>query len=134
MQHLLAPRGESILSLHPLQKLEQALFVLCPLAAVEHHVWVCTTIKKSDTHFFILTDWCNRFWNKLVHFLTGYLSDGLLRLFLRPMLLRMALWFFRASSQMPMLPPEGLLLPGAFPSMPPDAHREPTPSGAHFKK
>lgn len=50
-----------------------------------------------------------------------YLSEGLLRLFFSPMLLRRALWFLRASSQMPIPLPEGLL-PPTLPSKDPAPH------------
>ncbi len=54
-----------------------------------------------------------------------YLSEGLLRLFFSPMLLRSVLWFLRASSQTPIPPPEGLPPPPTFPSKDPAApHNE----------
>lgn len=57
-----------------------------------------------------------------------YLREGLLRLFFKPMLLlvlpRRPVWFFTASSHMPM-PPEEEEEPTPLPSMPPHM---PTPS------
>ncbi len=54
-----------------------------------------------------------------------YLSEGLLRLFFSPMLLRSVLWFLRASSQTPIPPPERLPPPPTFPSKDPAApHNE----------
>lgn len=61
----------------------------------------------------------------ILWFVCVYLSEGLLRLFFSPILLRRALWFLRASSQTPIPPPEGLPPPPTFPSKDPDApHNE----------
>lgn len=73
------------------------------------------------------TTWIKQFTILLIQLRITYVSEGLLRLFFKPMLLllfpRRLPWFFTASSHMPMLLPLPPLL-----SMPPGPPHMPTPS------